>query len=168
MRPLDGSDAEDPSLLGPSGLEFIAALPVRRPEDGCCHVLSYCLPGASQSIVGKESPGNLHEGSLHPIASLSGLSVNQFPMARGLASQLSTWHRFSSGYPAAWSAFAPQPRKHSDLLQDLLCGQLGEMFTGNVLYQRHGGEQNEGQEDNMWTFMHVHMGSVYICVRAYA
>eukprot|EP00438_Fugacium_kawagutii_P002135 Skav218485 [mRNA] locus=scaffold538:1217737:1220325:+ [translate_table: standard] len=39
------------------------------------------------------------------------------------------------GYPAAWSAFAPQPAKHSDLLQDLLCGQLGEMFTGNVLYQ---------------------------------
>jgi len=42
------------------------------------------------------------------------------------------------GYPAAFSAFVPQPPKQNDVLQDLLCGQLGEMFTGNVLYQRLG------------------------------
>ena len=42
------------------------------------------------------------------------------------------------GYPAALSAFVSQPPKQNDVLQDLLCGQLGEMFTGNVLYQHLG------------------------------
>ena len=44
---------------------------------------------------------------------------------------------FGRGYPAALSAFVQQPRQ-DDVLQDLLCGQLGEMFTGNVLYQSLG------------------------------
>lgn len=50
------------------------------------------------------------------------------------ALMLSLHHQFQ-GYPAAFSAFVPQPPKQNDVLQDLLCGQLGEMFTGNVLYQ---------------------------------
>eukprot|EP00435_Cladocopium_sp_Y103_P063379 s351_g25.t1 len=50
------------------------------------------------------------------------------------ALMLSLHHQFQ-GYPAAFSSFLRQPPKESDVLQDLLCGQLGEMFTGNVLYQ---------------------------------
>jgi len=46
-----------------------------------------------------------------------------------------SFHYQFEGYPAAFSAFVTQPPKQSDILQDLFCGQLGEMFTGNILYQ---------------------------------
>ena len=59
-----------------------------------------------------------------------------FPLPVALVNESLHWvNPLHSGYPAAFSAFVTQPPKQSDILQDLFCGQLGEMFTGNILYQ---------------------------------
>jgi len=41
----------------------------------------------------------------------------------------------AAGYPAALSAFLPEPLLAADVTRELWCCRVGEMFTGNVLYQ---------------------------------
>ncbi|CAK9013032.1 unnamed protein product [Durusdinium trenchii] len=39
------------------------------------------------------------------------------------------------GQEASLSAFLVNPVKQTDIMQDVQCGRIGEMFTGNILYQ---------------------------------
>lgn len=42
------------------------------------------------------------------------------------------------GYPASLSAFLVSPVRDADISRDLQTCHIGEMFTGNILYQPHG------------------------------